>query len=131
VPGAEVVAETVPCTGQPAASHASGRNVRPLSDAIVVHVHTMEEKGSDVNLAVHILNDAWKDLYDAAVVISNDTDLTAPIALRMRFLTVLLGPISTLPGHTDYPRISLNLQCPVERPIVRISLDLSRFSGDS
>ena len=41
----------------------------------------MEEKGSDVNLAAHLLNDAWKDLYDVAVVISNDTDLTAPIRM--------------------------------------------------
>ena len=27
----------------------------------------MEEKGSDVNLAVHLLNDAWKKSFDAAV----------------------------------------------------------------
>jgi hypothetical protein len=31
-------------TGQAAASRASRRNVRPLADAIVVHVHTMEER---------------------------------------------------------------------------------------
>ena len=34
-----------------------------------------EEKGSDVNLAVHVLNDAWLDLYDIALIISNDSDL--------------------------------------------------------
>lgn len=39
----------------------------------------MEEKGSDVNLATHLVNDAWKGLYDAAVVVSNDTDLVEPI----------------------------------------------------
>ena len=41
----------------------------------------MEEKGSDVNLAVHLLNDAWKKSFDAAVVISNDTDLVTPIRM--------------------------------------------------
>ena len=35
----------------------------------------------DVNLAAHLLNDAWKDLFDAAVVISNDTDLVVPIRM--------------------------------------------------
>ena len=41
----------------------------------------MEEKGSDVNLAVHLVNDAWKKSFDAAVVISNDTDLVTPIRM--------------------------------------------------
>lgn len=53
----------------------------PAANAVKAEVHTMEEKGSDVNLAAHLLNDAWKDLYDAAVVISNDTDLTAPLRM--------------------------------------------------
>lgn len=58
-----------------------GKTPRPLPGAIVVHVHTMEEKGSDVNLAAHLLNDDWKGLFDAAVVISNDTDLVTPISM--------------------------------------------------
>ncbi len=40
-----------------------------------------EEKGSDVNLAVHLLNDAWLDLYDWAVVVSNDSDLCESLRL--------------------------------------------------
>lgn len=38
-----------------------------------------DEKGSDVNLATHLLSDGFTQLYDAAVVISNDSDLVAPI----------------------------------------------------
>ena len=34
-----------------------------------VEVVKTEEKGSDVNLAVHALNDAWLGLYDCAVII--------------------------------------------------------------
>jgi uncharacterized LabA/DUF88 family protein len=40
-----------------------------------------EEKGSDVNLAVHLLNDAWLDHFDCAVIISNDSDLAEPLRL--------------------------------------------------
>lgn len=43
-----------------------------------------EEKGSDVNLAVHLLNDAWHNQYDCAVVISNDSDLAEALRLVKR-----------------------------------------------
>jgi hypothetical protein len=52
-----------------------------LPDAVKALVHTKEEKGSDVNLASFLLNDAWKGLFDAAVVISNDTDLVSPVRM--------------------------------------------------
>lgn len=32
-----------------------------------------------MNLAAYLLNDAWKGLFDVAVVITNDTDLVVPI----------------------------------------------------
>ena len=53
----------------------------PLPNALVAEFHAMEEKGSDVNLAAHLLNDAWSDLFEAAAVISNDTDLLTPIRM--------------------------------------------------
>ena len=57
------------------------KRTRPAPDAVVAEVHTLEEKGSDVNLGAHLLNDAWKKSFDAAVVISNDTDLVTPIRM--------------------------------------------------
>jgi hypothetical protein len=57
------------------------RRTAPLPDALVAEFHTFEEKGSDVNLAAHLLNDAWEDRFDAAAVISNDTDLVTPIQM--------------------------------------------------
>ena len=39
------------------------------------------EKCTDVNLAIHIINDAWKNLYDKALIISNDSDLIGAIKL--------------------------------------------------
>ena len=59
----------------------SRRRGEPIPDAVVAEFHTMEEKGSDVNLAVHLLDDAWKGLFEAAVVISNDTDLVLPVRM--------------------------------------------------
>ncbi|MCP8939481.1 NYN domain-containing protein [Alsobacter sp. SYSU M60028] len=55
----------------------------------VVKIHKTEEKGSDVNLACHMLLDAFEDKYDVAAVISNDSDLIEPI----RIATVKLGRI--------------------------------------
>jgi uncharacterized LabA/DUF88 family protein len=51
-----------------------------------VRVIKTEEKGSDVNLATWLLMDAADDLFDVAVIISNDSDLKEPIRLvRDRF----------------------------------------------
>lgn len=46
-----------------------------------VQVWKNEEKGSDVNLAVQVLNDAWLDAYDCAVIVSNDSDLAESLKL--------------------------------------------------
>ena len=51
----------------------------PLPDAVIAQFHAMEEKGSDANLAVHLLNDGWSKRFDAAAVVSNGTDLVTPI----------------------------------------------------
>jgi uncharacterized LabA/DUF88 family protein len=44
-----------------------------------VEVLRTTEKGSDVNLATHLLIDGFRGNYDVAVVISNDSDLLEPI----------------------------------------------------
>lgn len=45
-----------------------------------------EEKGSDVNIATMLLVDAFDDLFDCAVLVSNDSDLKEPLAIvRQRF----------------------------------------------
>jgi len=59
----------------------AGGKPAALPDAVKAQVFTMEEKGSDVNLAVHLVNDAWAGRFDAAVVVSNDTDLVEPIRI--------------------------------------------------
>jgi hypothetical protein len=49
-------------------------------DAIfMVSVADREEKGSDVNVATHLLTDVCEQKIEAAVVVSNDSDLALPI----------------------------------------------------
>jgi uncharacterized LabA/DUF88 family protein len=49
-------------------------------------VETREEKGSDVNLACHLLLDAFDNDFELAVVVSNDSDLAGAIDIvRHRF----------------------------------------------
>ena len=40
-----------------------------------------KEKKSDVNMATHLLNDAWLDTYDRAIVLSNDSDFSEAMRL--------------------------------------------------
>lgn len=50
----------------------------PLGNGYVKVIKT-EEKGSDVNIATHLLVDGFKNDYELAVVVSNDSDLLMPI----------------------------------------------------
>ena len=55
--------------------------VKPKGRKHFAHVYRTEEKGSDVNLATHLLFDAYKNNYDIAVIISNDSDLFEAIKI--------------------------------------------------
>lgn len=68
-------------------------------DAIfMVSTARREEKGSDVNVAAHLLLDVLEHRIDAAVVISNDSDLKFPVeAARDR---VPVGTVNPSRSHT-------------------------------
>lgn len=54
-----------------------------------------EEKGSDVNLATHLISDAYEDRFDVAALITNDSDLLGPVQLvtqRLRKRVGILNP---------------------------------------
>ncbi len=59
-----------------------------------VTIDNFEEKGSDGNLASYLLHDGWRDRYDVAVVVTNDTDLVLPIELVINDLKRPVGVIS-------------------------------------
>jgi uncharacterized LabA/DUF88 family protein len=56
-----------------------------------------EEKGSDVNLASHVLMDGFRKSYDLAVLITNDSDLLEPINMVRKDLGLKVGILN--PGQ--------------------------------
>ncbi|MFG1768408.1 NYN domain-containing protein [Nocardia salmonicida] len=48
-------------------------------DVLMATVRMREEKGSDVNVATHLLTDVFCGQVDGAIVISNDSDLALPV----------------------------------------------------
>lgn len=68
-------------------------NPRP-SGPSTVEVLKTEEKGSDVNLASHLLLDAFRNDCDIAVVISNDSDLRVPIRIAEQQLGITVGIVN-------------------------------------
>jgi uncharacterized LabA/DUF88 family protein len=46
-----------------------------------IQVLKTEEKGSDVNLAAHLLLDGFRERYECAIIVSGDSDLVTPIRM--------------------------------------------------
>lgn len=71
-----------------------------------------EEKGSDVNLGVHLVSDAARGFIDKAVVISNDSDLAE--ALKMaRIFGVKVGVLNPHAGVTSrHLRVEADFEIP-------------------
>jgi len=65
--------------------------------ARTVEVVKTEEKGSDVNLAIFSLVDAFTRDCNVAVVISNDSDLKLPIEVVQRELDLRVGVVNPHP----------------------------------
>lgn len=63
-----------------------------------VSVARREEKGSDVSVASHLLIDLFEERIDAAVVISNDSDLAFPIIEARKRI-----PVGTVNPTRGYP----------------------------
>jgi len=69
----------------------------------LMKVERPSEKGSDVNLAVHVLNDAWLNKYDCAVIVSNDSDLAESLRLVRAQTNKKIGIITPV----KYPSVEL------------------------
>src|SRR6266849_3746427 len=64
-----------------------------------VWVDKTEKKGSDVNLAAHLVRDAFQKRFELAVLITNDSDLAEPV----RIVTKELGmPVGILNPHEHH-----------------------------
>lgn len=76
--------------------------------SMYVKVLKSEEKGSDVNLSVHLVNDAWNNSFDCAVVCSNDGDMAEAMRIvkRERHKSVVL----VVPGDPSVRPASVQLR---------------------
>lgn len=73
-------------------------NVMPAQK---VWVDKTEEKGSDVNLASHLLRDAYAKCFEVAVLVTNDSDLAEPV----RIVAEEIGlPVGILNPHQFHSR---------------------------
>ena len=77
-----------------------------------VWVDKTEEKGSDVNLAAHLVRDGFQKRFELAVLFTNDSDLAEPV----RIVTTELGlPVGILNPHQHHSAILKPLATFVKR----------------
>ncbi|HEO1344978.1 TPA: NYN domain-containing protein, partial [Legionella pneumophila] len=93
----------------------SAKVVNPPPDFI--KIYKTEEKGSDVNLALHVLNDAWLDAYDCAVIVSNDSDLAESLRLVKSQTNKLIGVVFPNTDHKRRPSRELAKYADFIKPI--------------
>jgi hypothetical protein len=86
-----------------------------------------EEKGSDVNLATHLINDGHLLRYEQAVVITNDSDLAEPIRVVRDELKLPIGIL--YPSRYLNPQLK-NAATPNFTKAIRTGLlSVSQFPG--
>jgi uncharacterized LabA/DUF88 family protein len=73
-----------------------------------VWVDKTEEKGSDVNLAAHLLHDGFKGLFEVAVLITNDSDLVEPVRIVRQDLKLPVGILNPHEHHSAVLRPQVN-----------------------
>jgi len=77
-----------------------------------------------VNLAVHLVHDAWAGKFDVAAVISNDSDLESPIRIVKEELR---KPVGLLCPHDGHPAPQLKRAATFVRHIRDHHLRASQF----
>ena len=77
-----------------------------------------EEKGSDVNLASHLLKDAFTGDCECAVIISNDSDLLTPVRMVGEICGLRVGLISPRPKGSHELRSLANFSFPIREHLL-------------
>ena len=87
-----------------------------------VEVMQTNEKGSDVNLALHFLNDAYRNEFDVGVIVSNDSDLAEAVRMVKR-----LGKKVGVVNPHQRPSQVLLKECDFFKPIRKSALASSQL----
>ena len=85
-----------------------------------------EEKGSDVNLATHLISDAYEDRFDVAALITNDSDLLGPVQLVTHRLRKRVGILNPQP----HPSVVLRQAATFFKRIRESALKQSQFPDE-
>lgn len=65
-----------------------------------VWVDKTEEKGSDVNIATHLLRDAFHKRFETGVLVTNDSDLLEPVRVVRHDIGLPIGILNPHPHHS-------------------------------
>ena len=90
-----------------------------------VRILDSEEKGTDVNLATRLLVDGFKGDYEQAVIISNDSDLAAPIRYVHDDLNRKVSVVN--PDNSNYTHRDLVESATYSKRLRKSHLRRSRF----
>jgi len=67
----------------------------------IVKILIWEEKGSDVNLATHLMHDAYRGAFDEAIMVSDDADLIKPVELIVKNLHLPVHALTPQAGRSS------------------------------
>jgi len=80
---------------------------QPPRECKEVQAWKVEEKQSDVNLALQVYHDAITGQIDHAVIVTNDTDIAPALAMIRAHTQVLMGVVVPTTDHTRPPNTDL------------------------
>jgi hypothetical protein len=101
---------------------------QPFDRTVRSRVWKLEEKKTDVNLAIRMYRDACRGLYERIILVSNDSDAEPALeAIREDFPDIMIGvviPICPLaPGVTAHRRVSGSLSRQADWIILHLTDD--------
>lgn len=79
-------------------------------DCEAIQVWKLEEKQSDVNLALHAYHDSVMNNVDQVVIVTNDTDIAPALQMIRTFTTVQIGLVVPTRDHVRTPNTELAAQ---------------------
>lgn len=90
----------------------------------IATLEVFEEKRTDVNIASHLLLDAFENRYDTAIIVSNDSDLTTPIEMvvnRLGKTVITVNPYRANRQSSELRRAASRAIRQINTPVLRAS----------
>ena len=78
-----------------------------------------EEKGSDVNIATHMIHDGHLGRYEAAVIVSNDSDLVEPVKIVRNYLKKDVGMLNPHKHPSNALKHCVKFMKPIREGVLR------------